>query len=365
MAAESIDYARPFRDAVWFDILSRAAAHPELPATVLLHAGPPFRGAPPAPVQNAAIQALLFEGLAPDAAAARDLLLRGDVELRPAQDHGMVTPLAQVVSGSMLLVAVRQRDQLCHAPIIEGAAPALRFGSADPECRRRLRDAAVWIGASLAPSLRREPLRLDELIRAAIAAGEECHAATGAANAAMISGLHGLDPQCAARLHACPAFVLPILMAGAGAALRTHRCGVEAIGGNGVDFGVRRRGAAAWSQMPAQPPRGVRFAGFDGALPLAAIGDSAVIDFCGLGGQALPAAPSLAADWRAVLPDDALTRRHGLIDPSSGIVDPARIVRDAVPPLINLAVLDREGAAGLIGRGVYAPPVGLFAAAPR
>jgi hypothetical protein len=31
-------------------------------------------------------------------------------------------------------------------------------------------------------------------------------------------------------------------------------------------------------------------------------------------------------------------------------------------PLINLAILDRSGTAGLIGRGVYAVPVRLFAA---
>jgi hypothetical protein len=93
---------------------------------------------------------------------------------------------------------------------------------------------------------------------------------------------------------------------------------------------------------------------------LAAIGDSAVIDVCGLGGQALAAAPLLADSWRAALPIDAISRPLRLLDPESGIVDPVRVAREQLAPLINLAILDGAGAAGLIGRGFYCPPVALF-----
>lgn len=346
----AIDYAKPFADAFWFDIVPRAAAYPDLPARVLLHAGPPFRGEPPTPVINAAIQALLYEDLAADEAVARDLLLRGEIRLRPAQDHGIVTPLAQVVSASMPLVAVRQHAQVCHAPIIEGPAPALRFGSAAPECRERLKDIGAWLGSAVAPGLRREPLAIEALIRIAIDAGEECHARTSAANEALVSTLastqDGLTTDHAAELRASPAFVLPVLMAAAAAALRNSRSSIDAIGGNGVDFGVRQRGSQTWRQLPAHAPQGVRFAGADRVTPLGAIGDSAVIDFCGLGGQALGS--------------DAFERRRELIDPHSGIVDPERIARGAPAPSINLAILDRDGAAALIGRGVYCPPRALF-----
>jgi hypothetical protein len=359
-ARAAIDYAKPFSGAHWSDILPRSAACPELPALVLLHAGPPFRGAPPAPVINSAIQALLFEGLALDVGAARDLLARGGIELRPAQDHGIVTPLAQVVSSSMLLVAVRQQKHTGYAPIVEGPAPALRFGSAAPECLRRLREVSAWSDRAVAPIVRREPLAIEEVIRVAVAAGDECHARTAAANEALVSRLYGLDSGWAASLRSNPTFALTILMAAAAAALRTHCCNIEAIGGNGIDFGVRHRGEQTWVQRPAEAPRGSRFAGLDTAAPLGAIGDSAVIDFCGLGGQALSAAPRLAAEWSAALPADALTRRHGLIDPHTGIVDPERVARAACAPLINLAILDRDGTAGLIGRGFYSPPVGLF-----
>ncbi len=343
--------------------MARRVACPALPDEVLLHAGPPLRGPPPAPVLNAAIQALLFEQWAASPADARDLILRREVELRPAQDYAVATPLAQVISASMLLVAVEQEGHVCYAPVIEGPAPALRFGSASPECVQRLHDMSAWLERSVARLVRRAAPAIERLIRIATAAGDECHARTGAANEALISQLRGLDGGGAERLRAIPGFVLPILMAASAVALRSRRCSVAAIGGNGADFGVRLHGQTQWCQTRAEAPRGVCFENMGSKAPLGAIGDSALVDFCGLGGQALCISPLLAAEWNAVLPPDALSRRQIIIDPDSGLVDAARVARSALAPLINLAILDQDGAAGLIGRGCYAVPLELFARA--
>jgi hypothetical protein len=362
------DYARPFAGARWIDVLPRTAACPGVPAQVLLHAGPAYRGTPPAPVLHAAIQALLFEGAAADERAAARLLGEGAVHLEPAQDHGIVTPLAQVVSASMPLLAVEQRGEVCFAPLVEGPPPALRFGSLLPSCRTALRDSGAWAASALAPLVRRQPPPIDAIIRAAVAAGDECHARTGAAGAALAAQLAGLAAADAERLRLHAAFVLPLLMAAAAAALRTHGCALTGLGGNGLDYGLRwrpRAGAAArWTCAPALAPQGVRLAGHAASSALGAIGDSAVIDLCGLGGQALAAAPLLVAEWHDTLPADALARRARLIDPRTGIVDPQRVLALDLAPLVNLAILERSGACGLIGRGVYAVPPGLFAAPP-
>jgi hypothetical protein len=357
---DTIDFAKPFADAMWCDVLQLAAVCPELSNRVLLHAGPPYRGAPPAPVFHAATQAILFEGLADDSTAARELLSHGQVELRPAQDYGVVTPLAQVVSASMPVVAVEQRGHNAHAPIIEGPAPALRFGSASPEALQRLRDLSVWILSTIAPLVRRHPVSIAAIIRAAVAAGDECHGRTGVANEELLSRLGGIDSSGIALLRTNPAFVLAPLMAAAAAAMQFHRCPIQAIGGNGIDFGIRRRGEALWRQVPADAPRSSRPSSLDPAVPLPAIGDSAVIDFCGLGGQALSIAPQLMVEWREMLPPDVLTRREAFIDDSSGIVDPELVARQGCSPLINLAILDRDGVKGLLARGIYTPPVSLF-----
>jgi hypothetical protein len=137
-------------------------------------------------------------------------------------------------------------------------------------------------------------------------------------------------------------FVLPLLMAAAAAALRHHRCDIAAIGGNGVDFGVRVGKESAWRCVTAQPPRGSVLPGMETRVALPAIGDSVLVDHCGLGGQV-----------------DAPGRRV-LLDPLSGIVDSQRVCETQLPPAYNLAILDGSGEAGLIGRGSYSPPAELF-----
>ena len=63
------------------------------------------------------------------------------------------------------------------------------------------------------------------------------------------------------------------------------------------------------------------------------------------------------------LADHALhALRLALLDPSTGMIDPARIAIDGRTPAFNLAILDCAGESGLIGRGVYHPPAELFAA---
>jgi len=73
----------------------------------LLHAGPPLPdGMIPPPLLNSAVAAVLFEDWAHDDAEARDAIVRGAIRLVPAQDYGVVTPLAFVVSPSMWLLGV-------------------------------------------------------------------------------------------------------------------------------------------------------------------------------------------------------------------------------------------------------------------
>jgi hypothetical protein len=385
-------FAQPFSGAQLFDIVSRKTACPDLPDNLLLHAGPPFRGAPPAPVFNAALQAILYEGLAEDMDGAAALLAGGAVVLAPAQDHGVVTPLAQVVSAGMPLLAVRmgggaspaQPGQpaplVRYAPAVEGPAPALRFGSADTGCQARLAALSSWLHAVVAPLLRAAPVDLHAVICAALADGDECHARTGVANEALVAAMTGLNDGDAARLRANPGFVLPVMMAAAAVVLAGGGNGtipaaggdgtipaagekesiaavggnesIAAVGGNGFEFGLRLHGRPGWQTVAARAPAGTRFPGMENIVALGAIGDSAVLDICGLGAQALAAAPLLLEEWARILPADAADRRAAFIGPA-GVVDVAMVRAGAIAPLVNLAILDAGGELGLIGRGFY------------
>jgi hypothetical protein len=363
--------AARFSSAEWHDVLPRRVALPALDERVLLHAGPPFTGELPAPVRNAAVQAILYERMVGSDAEARALLASGAVRLAPAQDHRLVTPLAQVVSASMPVAVVGPARSPMFAPLVEGPAPGLRFGAADPLCRQRLARISALALDQLAPLLRVQPVALAGVIAHALAHGDECHARTGAANAALLLSLERaaaaagitLDPVTRAAIESNPAFVLPLMMAAAGGLLADASHGIAAAAGNGVTFGIRLHGDSRWRTVASSVPVGTVLPGKEALDPLPAIGDSAVLDFCGLGGQALGFAPALADEWRHVLPADLAAARAAVLDPARGVVDPARVRASGVAPRVNLAILDAAGGGGLVGRGVYCADPELFAAA--
>ncbi|MEO0691602.1 MAG: DUF1116 domain-containing protein, partial [Pseudomonadota bacterium] len=94
-------------EPVWngFDTAARAVG---LAENVLLHAGPPFGSVDhiTTPILNSACVAAVYEGLAPDFDRAEAMIRVGEIVLKPAQDHGVVVPLAAVISASMPLHAV-------------------------------------------------------------------------------------------------------------------------------------------------------------------------------------------------------------------------------------------------------------------
>ena len=349
--------ARPFAGALWRNVTTLAQALPAHAPNLLLHAGPPLAdtrpAALPAALRQAALQAIVFERLADDAAHALQLLERGEVRLACAQDHGGATPLAQVVSASMPVALVGDDDSSAWAPLVEGPPPALRFGASDASARQRLAEWRDWSLADLAGQLRERPVSLAPIVERALAQGDECHARTAVANESLVRALQWHRPDAWERIAGFGGFVLPILMASAAWALRRTRSGIAAAGGNGQRFGIRMHGESVWRTIASTPPLGPRMPGLESLPALGAIGDSAVIDFCGLGGQALIWAPALQAEWRAFLPADWRERRDRIVDPDSGLVDAARVAATGSAALVNLAILDRDGARGLLGRGVF------------
>ncbi|ABR91313.1 Uncharacterized conserved protein [Janthinobacterium sp. Marseille] len=352
--------ASRFDDIFWTDILLRSEALPALPASVMLHAGPPLTAVIPAAIRQATLEAILFEGLAEDHEAAAQLLAHGKVTLQPAQDHGVVTPLAQVVSASMPMFATTRHGTTRYAPMVESTPPALRFGKPGAGSRAQLQLLARFGLHVLKPILQARPVALSIPIQDALLGGEECHALTARANVALVAQLNALSLQDRQVILSNPGFVLPLLMAVC--ALRLEQSGhIVAAGGNGQVFGYRLRESNEWQTITATPPQGTRFSGHENTAALGAIGDSAVIDFCGLGAQALAFVPTLANAWKEFLPADLHAHRVQLLNEHSGMVDLKNILSRDCAPMVNLAILDKAAEAGLIGRGVFTVPPQLFA----
>ncbi len=334
---------------------------PGLPPNTLFHAGPPFAalGDVPAPVRNAAAAAVAHEGWSD---AGWDAIASGAVSLAPAQDFGIVTPLAFVAGPSMFAVEVTDAAGKAPAkvsPLNDGPpAIALRFGTASADGLALVRSLTDGIGADLAGALK-APVALLPLMAEALGSGDDLHGNVAAMQALVRKHFSGVSSDATAYLDAAGQFALNVVMA-ASALMLAAGDGmpgsemVVACGGNGREIGWKLAKGGGWQTAPAKRPEGPHA---EGTLPLPAIGDSAVIDALGFGAAALRFAP----DLRVMLPDvDARfltpTAHAAYIGPHPAFPDDVALGLDLTRPRealgIMLGMVEETGTRGLIGRGV-------------
>jgi hypothetical protein len=352
----------------------------------LLHAGPPLTDPrrPPQTLVSSVIMTCLHEGWAPDEDAALAMLHDGTVTLSPAQPRRCVTPLAAVVGPGTPLLEVGDlaSDLPCvYAPVSAVRGTDTRMGTRDPGLIARLAHRDRYTAPALSHWLHAAgPLPLWPLAAAGLAAGDDLHGSTQHANEALAAALRAghADPALADDVAATPLFFLTLWMAACALMLRAADHGpvpslVTRAGGNGERFGIALAGRPdRWLTCAAGPPQGPRLPGVADHVAIeGAIGDSAVIDLLGLGGQRLGRAPSLAQLLRGHidLPPDAgedpvrrlLTWPHPLLDDRWPLgLDARRVAALRMAPRVMLAMLGRDGRTGLCGRGVLLPPVALF-----
>ena len=341
--------------------VSRLGQQITVPENTLLHAGPPYPSVEsvPEPVKIAACQILVLDGLSQTLDQARELIDSERFHFSPAQDHNVVTPLAQVVSASSWVAQASDGLRTGYAALVEGPAPALRFGSGDSACRDAMK-ALDNVVRLLQAELLKQPLDLLPIIEAGLLNGDECHAVTQATHSQLLKTLPALEDSLAGK----PWFVLPIVMAACSVALKRHGV-LSAVGGNGVTFGWKPAGGSRWKTTTAVAPAGQRFIAETDSTALPAIGDSAVVDFAGLGAQALEYSPEMQAVWATHLPGAKPTPRHEIVDQATGLVCPKKIIASRQAPAVHLAMVHTLDSGKILGRGAYIPPVNLFDVAPE
>lgn len=348
----------------------------------LLHAGPPIENPAEvcAPVAHSAITAALFEGWARTVDEAKALLYGGGIRLRPAQDAGCVVPLADVLSRSMRVQEVcdlRAPVHRAYSPLNGGNAHPLRVGVLGDDVLAQLR----WVNGPFADGLARaldEPIEVLPLADRGLEEGDDCHGRTGVATAALAAELDGRwrgsdAAACRAFFSQSPGIFLNVWMA-------ATRCVLDAAqgvpgstllvgaGGNGVRFGVRLASApSTWHVVDAAPPNVAEMLPA-GAVALGAIGDSAVVDFLGLGAMTtragVDAVPSFAAVFGDAtgMPRTLLAASHPGLPRSRPLMGlcAASIADARTAPIVSLGVLDQAGIRGRIAGGFYRPPIALF-----
>ena len=353
--------------------------------STLLHAGPAFAspGNVTAPIMNSARVAAVFQGLAADFRDARERILKGEIRLAPAQDHGVVTPLASVVSADMHLHAVRDAhlpEARAWAPINGGNGPAMRLGLCNDAVLAHLR----WLNGPFAEQMAGtvgSPLNLIDIARQSLELGDDCHGRTIEATRLltewMTSQENGsrMDQKAREFLQQGPSFFLNLWMAAvkcmfksasdvAGSSL------VTAAGANGLETGIQVSGLPGrWFTAPAAPPEGKLDVDVPASRKLGAIGDSAVVDALGLGAMAMNFAPAQRAGLGAYLPKDGLALPAillGAVHPEFGELGlrvglcARSVVESGHCPVVSLGILDSQGELGRLGGGIFQQPMTLF-----
>ncbi len=337
----------------------------------LFHAGPPFAApdAIPAPVRNAAAIAAIHEGLAETREEALSHIANGAIKLVPAQDAGLVTPLAFVVSLRMFcleIIDANQPDRRWLSPLNDGPLPdALRFGTGSRAGLALLKCLDTSVGPDLAQHFPSSAPVLP-LLAAGLAGGDDLHGHVAATQAAFLD-LFGDAISSDTRTYMSEAnqFVLNVIMATAALMLKgasgiVASNLVVAAGGNGVDFGYKLADAPdTWITGPATCPEGARFPGKDDANVLPAVGDSAVIDALGFGAACLRFCPTLSEALRGKIDPSFLTpaahEPYVGAHPVLAATD-LHLGLDLTRPRrclgIMLGMVEAGGSGGLIGRGV-------------
>ncbi|GJH00432.1 DUF1116 domain-containing protein [Paraburkholderia terrae] len=353
-----------------------------LPPFTLLHAGPPFDDPrkPSAPVLSSAVLCCLYEGWANDEAHAERMIEQGEVRLESAQSYGVLTPLAAVVSPRTTLVEVADKnDPAARAWSLlgSGAGPQIRFGSRDMRILERMQWRDTMLASVLDTTFSSGPLDLFALAQAGLDDGDDLHARTTGATAALRAQLASRvdHAEVDSMLAKTPLFFLTLWMAACALMLSAAaRAGqkestlVVALAGNGERVGIRLAGAPSrWITTIARAPEGPRIDPHQPAHAAPLTGDSGVIDAVGFGAQALAFAPEPSQAFEAYLPAGwrdrqacVHTESHPAFGRLPGVLDAARVVREGVAPMAAIAMIGADGRAGLLGRGLYTAPPELF-----
>jgi hypothetical protein len=364
---------------------------PGLEGRTVLHAGPPVEWELMCrPQRNAVCGAVVLEGWSSTLEEAAALVAGGGVRLAPAHSLDAAGAMTGVISPSMAVWAARDEvgGGVGFSPFNDGPGEAFWLGVGTAEAIRRQRTLADAVAPGFAAVLRAEgPIDGFALDAQGIAMGDDCHMRHQATTMLL---LRQALPAMAER---APRSVLPTsrMIAGNGhfaltmtiACARAALAGIQGTPGSSIVVFISRNGTDAAVQIAGLPDRW-----FTAPAPMvgdplyrpgrsdddaaADIGDSALVECCGLGAAASAASPTVAAFLGGGMAD-ALERTREMGDICVGESERFRIPTldgqgtplgvDAracldlgTTPLINTGILHRDEG-GQIGAGIARTPL--------
>lgn len=369
-----------------------------LASRTILHSGPPIPWERMCgPQKRAVMGAIQFEGWATSNAEAAALVANGQVTLRPCHAYHAVGPMTGVISPSMPVLVARNETFGNHSfsTFNEGRGNTLWFGIFDHGTLERLGWIRDKLGPAMKAAIRKHgPLNVFDIVAQGLQMGDECHARSAACTALLVKRLMasmlqaGVASQTVAEIiryadnnnHFFLNFTMAAVKATMDAAHGVpYSTVVTAMSRNGVDFMLRVSGLGnRWIVAPVSPmDEAVYYSGYSVEDAAGDIGDSAIIETCGLGGMAIAAAPTVAAFVGGTLADEIAAveelstitvGRHPTfrLPPMDGEntpvgIDVRRVVETRIVPFITTGVLHESSPTiGQIGTGVARAPVAIF-----
>ncbi|MBX9699724.1 MAG: DUF1116 domain-containing protein, partial [Acetobacteraceae bacterium] len=167
-------------DPVLVDVMPAEKAIPALAqGRTILHAGPPIGWERMCgPMRGAVCGAIVFEGWAPDLAAAERLAAEGGGAFHPNHHFHAVGPMTGMTTRSMPVMVVENRafGNRAYCMINEGLGKVMRFGANDASVIERLNWLRDVLGPALGQALgAREGVPLKPLIARGLGMGDEMH----------------------------------------------------------------------------------------------------------------------------------------------------------------------------------------------
>ncbi len=376
------------------EIEPAAKVVPGVDDRTILHSGPAIVWEEMCdPLRRSVRAAVMAEGWAGTPDAVDDLVAHGDVRLEPANHHAAVVPMASAIgpTAPMLVVDNEAGNTRAFSSINQGPGEVAWFGRETPAAVERLVFLREVAGPLFADCLREaDTIDVFTLASQGLQMGDEMHMRTQATTNLLIRSLlpqlMSLDNSRSVELGRFLAsnhlFYLNLAMAGA----KSLTLWAEQVEGssvvttmsrNGTTYGLRLPGNDKWF-ITDSPPVGkaIYYAGYgpeDGAPD---IGDSAVLELCGLGGSAAAASPAVATFVGGTMRDAiALTedmyrvcvaRSSRFKLPALDFrgtpigVDVRKVVELGIAPKVNTGILHARDGTGQVGAGVAEAPIACF-----
>lgn len=298
---------------VWTDVRPALDAIPGMTKNTILAAGPPLPAEKIAPpIRTSICGAAVHEGLADSPEQAWQMVLSGEILVKPSQDYACGCAACMVVSASMPVIVAEDPvfGGRGFAPIHPGANPkVLRWGLYDEEAERDLQWMRDDFGPALGQAVRARNIDLVTVLAKTAGMGDENHNRQPAASMylalsvipAFLEVEHPRKNELIRFLASNDRFFLHVMMAGVEALtvkakeipLSTVMAG---MGGNGVEFGIQIAGTGnRWYTAPAPVIRGMFLKPtYTEDDLLGYLGDSCVTEVYGLGGMSSIAGPAYA-----------------------------------------------------------------------